>query len=664
MRLRQAQPRQVRKEAAVSLLSARYGQLDLFYFLFLTLPPQSFSFVSVSFFVSCPQANKTNKRFSRKYTIWRTALFPAPSHTMRKEILINAALSEIRVAITENGRLAELFWELPEKERHIGNIYLGRVERIVQGMNAAFVDIGLDQDAFLHFSDAGELDADDEGDDVDDDDDDRRPAASISDEGLSDVAAIALRRKASPSAAANIPMPTFFTRRVGEVTISLELGQLIMVQVTREAYGTKGLRVTTKISLPGRYLVLLPFSNSIGVSKKIWDFRERKRLRAMAKSILPDDIGCIVRTEAAEHDDATLSRDLQDLLAKWQSVQEQIKNLEEPEPTLLHNDVSLARSFIRDLLTADVSHVVVDSKQLYTDLKEYAEWAAPRLAHKVKWYAAKEPIFEAFALTQEIERATAKSVPLVYGGYLVWDYTEAMTVVDVNSGRFAADRDQEVNALRTNIEAAREVARQIRLRDIGGMIVVDCIDMTQEQNRRRVVEELYRATRADRAQVTVYPITQLGLLQMTRKRVRQNILQVVTEPCPACNGAGVVPSVSTVISDIERWLKRFTTTTRQLQAPAPKISASGKALRPPTPKSKPPQQVNVQERNAPGRDFTLVLRVHPRIAQELANGAFSRLNRFMLRFFVKIRLEQDERLRHEEFHFFSVRRQRDITEEY
>lgn len=579
---------------------------------------------------------------------------------MKKEILINAALSEIRVAITENGRLAEVFWELPEKERHIGNIYLGRVERIVQGMNAAFVDIGLDQDAFLHFSDAGDLDADDDGDADDDDDDDSRPA-STSDDQLSDVAAIALRKKSSPLAAANAQMPTFFTRRVGEVTISLEVGQLVMVQVTREAYGTKGLRVTTKISLPGRYLVLLPFSGSIGVSKKIWDFRERKRLRAMAKSILPDDIGCIVRTEAAEHEDATLRKDLQDLLAKWERVQAQIKSLEEPEPMLLHNDVSLARSFIRDLLTADVSHVVVDSKQLYHDLKEYAEWAAPHLAHKVKWYAAKEPIYEAFGLTQEMERATAKSVPLVYGGYLVWDYTEAMTVVDVNSGRFAADRDQEINALRTNIEAAREVARQIRLRDIGGMIVVDCIDMTQEQNRRRVVEELYRATRADRAQVTVYPITQLGLLQMTRKRVRQNILQVVTEPCPTCSGTGVVPSVSTVVSEIERWLKRFATTTRSLQTPsAPAGKAKSAAVKP---KLTPTVQAKEREASVE-REFTLVLRVHPRVAQEIAGGAFSKLNRLMLRFFVKIRLEQDEHLRHEEFHFFSVRRQRDITAEY
>jgi ribonuclease G len=590
---------------------------------------------------------------------------------MRKEILINTTLNEVRVAITENGRLAELFWELPEKERHIGNVYLGRVERIVQGMNAAFVDIGEEQDAFLHFSDAGDLEADDDDDeedeDAENDDEDEdslrvqtpRIQATPALERLSETAAIALRKKSSPAALTNAPLPTFFTRRVGEVTISLEVGQFIIVQVTREAYGTKGLRVTTKISLPGRYLVLLPFSSSIGVSKKIWDFRERKRLRAMAKSILPADIGCIVRTEAAEHDDATLRRDLQDLLEKWRRIEEKIVSTEEPEPMLLHNDVSLARSLIRDLLTADVSHVVVDSEQLYRDLKEYAQWAAPQMAHKVKWYAAKEPIFEAFGLTQEIERATARTVPLVYGGYLVWDYTEAMTVVDVNSGRFAADRDQENNALRTNIEAAREVARQIRLRDIGGMIVVDCIDMTQEQNRRRVVEELYRATRADRAQVTVYPITQLGLLQMTRKRVRQNILQVVTEPCPACNGAGVVPSISTVISDIERWLKRFVATKRHLRAPEINDGSA-----PQNAQKNPQTRASHHAFAREEREFALVLKTHPRIAEELASGAFSRLTRLMLRFFVKIRLEQDPRLRYEEFRFYSVRRQRDITAEY
>jgi ribonuclease G len=437
------------------------------------------------------------------------------------------------------------------------------------------------------------------------------------------------------------------------------------VQVTRESYGSKGLRVTTKISMPGRYLVLLPFSGSIGVSKKIWDFKERKRLRSIAKSLLPRDVGCIVRTEAAEHDDETLRRDLQDLVDKWRMIEERVQQVD-GEPAFLFKDVSLAKSLIRDVLTAEVVHVIVDSEQLYRDLREYAEWATPRMAHKVKYYSAKEPIFEAFGLQTDVERSTSKNVPLPLGGYLVWDYTEAMTVVDVNTGRFAADREQENNALRVNIESAREVARQIRLRDIGGMIVVDCIDMMNEQNRRRVVEELYRATRADRAQVTVYPITQLGLLQMTRKRVRQNILQVVNQTCPTCNGTGTIPSTSTIITSIESWLKRFTMTTRTLKTPALKPSTAKASAQS---RVKPPQKPSASQHtvhNVPPleREFTLVLKVHPKIAQDLSSGAVSKIARMMFKYFVKIRLQQDEHLCHHEFRVISPRRQKDITEEY
>lgn len=595
---------------------------------------------------------------------------------MKKEILINTSLNEIRVGITENGRLAEVFWELPEKERHVGNVYVGRVQRVVQGMNAAFVDIGLDQDAFLHFSDAGDLPEEDDDDrssddDRNDDDDNERGSASsrlastVRNEDLSEEAAIALRRKNVGNAAY---LPTFFTRRVGEVTIGLEVGQYVLVQVTREAYGSKGLRVTTKISLPGRYLVLLPFASSIGVSKKIWDFKERKRLRAMAKSLLPPDVGCIVRTEAAEHDDDVLKKDLQDLVLKWRRIEEGVRDAG-GEPALLHKDMSLAKSLIRDIFTADIMHVIVDSEQLYRDLREYAEWAAPERLHKIKYYAAKEPIFEAFGLQAEIERSTSRTVSLPFGGYLVWDYTEAMTVVDVNSGRFAADREQENNALRVNIEAAREVARQIRLRDIGGMIVVDCIDMVNEQNRRRVVEEIYRATRSDRAQVTVYPITQLGLLQITRKRVRQNILQVVNQSCPTCAGTGVIASSSTTVSGIERWLKRFVTATRTIKTleTKPGVARNKKKQA----QSSVPQQA-VQSvgqsfvQNVPSaeREFVLVLKVHPVIAQDLSHGAVSKLARMMFKYFVKIRIEQDEHIRQDEFRFFSPRRQRDITAEY
>lgn len=553
---------------------------------------------------------------------------------MKKEIFIQSTLHEIRVAITENNRLAELFWELPEKERNVSNIYLGRVQRIIQGMNAAFVDIGQKQDAFLHFSDVGDLLEETEND-TDEQDDGEAPDGMEDDENLTETAAVALRKKNLQNS--DFLLPTFATKRSGQVTINLEPGQWVLVQVTREAYGSKGLRVTTKISLPGRYLVLLPFSPSIGVSKKIWNMPERKRLRTIARSILPEGVGCIVRTEAQEQDDESFRKDLEDLRAKWLSIQTNVQELGE-QPGLVYRDISMAQSLIRDLLTADVQHVTIDSRKLYTGIRTYAEWAAPRLAPRIRLYTGTTPLFDAFGLKNEIERSYSRIVGLPSGGYLVIDHTEAMTVIDVNSGRYAPDRDQETNSLRTNIEAVREIARQLRIRDIGGMIVIDCIDLQDERNRRRLVEEMHREIQPDRAQVVVYPLTQLGLMQLTRKRVRQNIQQIVSQPCATCNGTGYVPSKSLIIAAIERWLKFF--------HHAQKTSERSKH---------PVQQP---------REYKLVLRVHPTIASELRDGTMSTLARFMIKFFVKISLEHDEKIPVEHFRFFSVRRQRDITNEY
>jgi ribonuclease G len=605
------------------------------------------------------------------------ALTTSVKTSTKKEIFINAALNEIRVAITENGRLAEIFWELPEKERHIGNIYLGRVQRIMQGMNAAFVEIGLRQSAFLHFSDVGELDEavggdDEDNDDDDDDDDDTNDEETKVEEKieLSEAAAIALRKKIiSPT---DSRLPTFLTKRAGNVKINLEEGQAVLVQVTREAYGSKGLRVTTKISFPGRYLVLLPFSPSIGVSKKIWNIKERKRLRGMAKSILPEGVGCIVRTEAQSHDDETFKRDLQDLVNKWKAVQEKVIAAgEDPEPQAVHRDMTMAQSLIRDLLTADVQHVTLDSRKLYNDIRAYTEWASPAFADRIRYYNGTEPIFAAFGLVEEIRRSQSRLVSLPSGGYLVFDHTEAMTVVDVNSGRYAPNRDQELNAMRTNLEAVREIARQIRLRDIGGMIIVDCIDVQEEANRRRIVEAMFAEIKSDRTQVVVYPLTQLGLMQITRQRVRQNIQQVITETCPTCHGHGTVRSRAAVISSIERWLRNFT---KQQEPPPmqstshPKGRSRGGRNQKDTRSNKDIRQaaahITTLTRAAEPREFKLVLRVHPHLAASLHEGAVSKLARLMFKFFVRITLEQDETLSVDEYRFFSVRRQRDITDEY
>lgn len=534
---------------------------------------------------------------------------------MKKEIIINATLNEIRVAITEDGRLAELVWELPDKERHIGNIYYGRVQRIVQGMNAAFIDIGMKQDAFLHFSDVGES----LEDEVDEDDDDDEEETAASAEGDTATAPPPPRKPQKKAA----PLPTFNTKRSGQVVINLEPNQMVCVQAVREAYANKGLRITTKVSLAGRYLVLLPFSGTVGVSKKIFNIRERKRLRRIARSILPDTLGVIIRTEAMDKDEESLKKDLLFLLDEWKKIDAQIKNSQGPE--LLYRDMNVTQSLIRDLFTSDIDRVVIDSKKLFQEIKDYVEWAAPSLRDKVEYFPGPQPIFDAFGLEKDIEQSYSRKVDLPSGGSLVFDHTEAMVVIDVNSGRYAAEREQELNSLRTNLEALREIARQLRLRDIGGMIVVDFIDQQDERNKRKIYEEMKRAMSRDRAKWVIFPLSQLGLMQITRQRIRKNLLQVITEPCPTCEGRGTVQSKFMVINAIERWLQRF----------------KGNA-----------------------REFRLQLTVHPSVAQHLTDGRFSKLTRLMIKYFVKIDVRPSEYMDVDEFRFFSVRQNKDVTRDF
>lgn len=546
---------------------------------------------------------------------------------MRKEIIISSTLNEVRIAITEDGRLAELLWELPDKERHVGDIYLGKVKRIVQGMNAAFIDIGMKQDAFLHFSDVGksleedEYSMDDEGEEEDALETVQAPA-SAPEENLPDSASIALRRK-KPATKEGASLPTFNTKRSGQITINLEVGQNVIVQVTREAYANKGLRITTKIALPGRYLVLLPFNSMIGVSKKISYVKERRRLRRIVRSILPETLGCIVRTEAQDADDTALRKDLSYLYEKWQAIERKV--IRNDRPALLYKDEDVIVSLIRDLFTNDVARVTIDSKKLYNEIKDYVTWAAPNLADKVEHYRDPEPMFEKLGLEKEIQHSYSRNVRLPSGGHLIFDHTEAMVVVDVNSGRYAAEREQELNSLKTNMEAVKEIARQIRLRDIGGMIIIDYIDQQEEKNRRKIVDEMWRELRKDRAKTVIFPLTQLGLLQMTRQRIRQNILQVVTQTCPTCNGSGTVNSEFIIINSIERWLQRF---------------------------------------RAQTKEFRLTLVVHPSIAYHLVSGSVSKLAKLKIKYFVQISLIPNAQLKLDEFKFYSVRQQKDITRQY
>lgn len=428
----------------------------------------------------------------------------------------------------------------------------------------------------------------------------------------------------SGAAVMDAKLPTFQTKRSGEVTIALERGQDILVQVTRESYASKGVRVTTKVTLAGRFLVLLPLEPAIGVSRKIMSVKERRRLRRIARSILPEGHGCIIRTVAQEKDEELIRSDLQKLIETWQTIEQRVKAGQ--KPGLIYKEQSIAATVMRDLFTPDITRVVIDSKSLHKAIREYVEWAAPALAEKIELYTGDAPIFESFGIERELEKMMFdRKVYLPSGGYIILEQTEAMMVIDVNSGRYAGNKEQELNSLKTNIEAAREIARQIRLRDIGGLLVVDFIDLYEEKNRKKVYDELKNHLRRDRAKSVVLPMTQFGLIQMTRQRVRQQVLQTLSEGCPTCAGSGLVPSKSTVARKIERWLLCFKETSRE---------------------------------------FRLTLAAHPSIISYLTEGSVSRLTQFMLKYFVRIKVIPNDSLPVDQFQFFSVRQQTDITEKY
>ncbi len=479
---------------------------------------------------------------------------------MKKEIIINSTLNEVRIAITEDGSLAEFFIEMPDKEKSIGNVYYGRVNKIVQGINAAFVDIGLAQDAFLHFSDVDEslenivTDEDDEDDgipgDIFEDIEDPNYDSDYS------AAAVALRKTKYIGKSNSDPnKATFRTKRSGNINIHLEEGQNILVQVVREAYSSKGVRVSTKIAIPGRYTVFLPFDSMIGVSKKIGTYQERKRLRFLARTSLPEGSGCIIRTAAFGKNEDELKLDWESLAKIWRDVEEKVKKAEGPK--LVYQDMQLATSVIRDLFTHDVTRVVVDSKKLFKEITSYLRWASPNLVKKIELYDNPRPVFDAFGVEKELETTYKRKVPLSSGGSIVIDQTEAMTVIDVNTGRAMTDKQQEKNAIKTNLEALKEIARQIRLRDLSGIILVDFIDVSQDQNRKKIFNEMKKETRRDRSKTVIYPLTQLSLMQITRQRVNQNISEKTSETCPVCLGLGRIPSKAVVLNNIERWLKKF-----------------------------------------------------------------------------------------------------------
>ncbi len=526
---------------------------------------------------------------------------------MKKEILINSVGNEIRIAITEEAKLAELFVETPEKERMVGDIYFGKVAKVMPGIQAAFIDIGLPQDAFLHFSDISDvqdeynamLDDEDEDDDVDEQEGNGVAVASAK------------------------PKTDRKPREERRKQVNLQKGQEIIVQVTKEPVGKKGVRVTSQVSLPGRFLVLLPFDGKVGISKKISSFKERRRLRRLVRSILPQGFGVIVRTNAENQDEKLFLNDLESLLESWREIEKSAK--EEQPPSLIYKDMATTSSVIRDLFSDQVSRVVTDDKRLFKEIKSYVKVFSPEMADRVEFYGKREPIFDAFGIEAEIATLLTRKVWLKHGGYIIVEQTEAMVVIDVNSGRYAASKEQEENSLRTNLEAAREISRQIRLRDLGGIIVIDFIDMLDDRNKKKVYDEMKKEFKRDRSKHTILPLTDFCLMQITRQRQRQSIIHSFTEPCPVCGGTGTIQSKTTILSHIERWLRRY---------------------------------------RAEGKEFRLHLRVHPSMAEYVTNGFFSRKWQMRVNSLKWVTIEADKSLPIDEFRFISIKQDKDITPEF
>ena len=479
---------------------------------------------------------------------------------MKREILISATQREIRVAILEDEQLVELQVDRPENKRMVGDIYLGKVEAVQPGLQAAFVNIGTEKSAFLHNSD---LAYDEEGDEDDDDDDGDDDEADAAEADVADAEAAGDGKDAKDG---EKPKGGRGRGRGGrrrrkeppQIQDVLKRGQSVIVQVSKEPISTKGPRVTAQVSLAGRFLVYMPFAaRRVGVSRKIGERAQRQKLRELVEGVLPKDAGgVIVRTVSEGVTQETFKRELDTLIGQWNRIVKKQKFVGNP-PKLLHRETSLTRGIIRDLFSTKVDRLTVDSKQVYNEIIEYLQGIAPELIERVGLYEDKIPLFDKEEIEGEIRDLFKRRCDLPSGGYLIIEPTEALVSIDVNSGRFTGKKDPEKTVTKTNMEAAREIARQLRLRDVGGIIVCDFIDMESKSNRVRVLQELRTHLGRDRARTKAYAVSDLGLIEMTRQRVRQSHFHAMTEACPVCNGTGRVFTAETIVRRMERAVRRL-----------------------------------------------------------------------------------------------------------
>jgi ribonuclease G len=453
--------------------------------------------------------------------------------SVNRELIINATQKGVDIALLEDEELVELHREPGDKKFSTGDMFLGKVTRIVPGLNAAFIDVGYEKDAFLHYTDLSPV---------------IRTTMKYTQLAL---AGNISEQKLLDGLHFEPEIP-----KGGKIDEVLKRGQSILVQILKEPISSKGPRLTCELTLPGRYLVLVPFDNSIGISKKITNPDERKRLQRLMESIKPKNFGIVVRTVAEGKSVAALHEDMKNLIDKWKQL---TKNLAGATPvTKVHSELAKTTGILRDLLNDSFNQIVVNDPKLESDIKEYIARIAPDKKDIVKYYGGKTPIFDHFHITRQIKSLFGKTVTLSGGAYLVIEKTEACHVIDINSGnRVSSKNGQEQNALRTNLDAAKEIARQLRLRDMGGIIVCDFIDMKEAANKQYVFNAMKQYMEKDRSRHTILPLSKFNLMQITRERSRPEISVETSEECPTCLGTGKIGPSILITDEIEEKLEQI-----------------------------------------------------------------------------------------------------------
>ncbi len=524
---------------------------------------------------------------------------------MRREILVSATPQESWVALLEDQELVEVLFDRPDQDRILGDIFLGRVDAVLPGIQAAFVDLGTEKAGFLHVADLNFGDGDDDDDDAE---------TNGNGNGNGNGRGRGGRRKPRQQ------------RKLPNIQDHLQKGQTILVQVTKEQIGTKGPRLTAEISLPGRFLVYMPYSSRVGVSRKIEGREQRSKLRKLAQGVLPPDSGgMIVRTVSEEVTQKTLEQEFQSLHQRWQKIRQTAASTAAPAP--VHREAKLISGVIRDLFSDKLDALRVDSREVFDEVRDYVRTVAPDLIDRVHLHEGPVSLFDEYGVEEEIQKAFQRTVRLKSGGYVVIEPTEALVSIDVNTGKFTGKgrKDPEETILRTNLEAARVITKQLRLRDIGGIIVVDFIDMETQENRDKVLRELRSHLARDRARTKAFEVSSLGLVEMTRQRIRPSLFTSLTDVCPSCGGIGRVYKPATVVRRIERSLER--------------IAASKEEKR-------------------------IVVRVHPEVALRVIENEPGLLKRLRSRTRLELDMRDDPLMRLDEFRLLSGPAENDVTEKY